>query len=79
MSDKLKILISAAISSIFTLFPLELLSSFAADDSSHSPSKGVTILIVLLVFTVSSIISAFITFRFRRKSSNEKDKNKLDR
>lgn len=78
MSDKLKILISAAISSIFTMFPLELLSSFAADDSTHSPSKGVTIIIVLLIFTISSIISAFITFRLRRKRSNEKNKNKHD-
>ncbi|MBQ9895353.1 MAG: hypothetical protein IJM38_08170 [Ruminococcus sp.] len=78
MSDKLKILISAAISSIFTMFPLELLSSFAADDSTRSPSKGVTIIIVLLIFTISSIISAFITFRLRRKRSNEKNKNKHD-
>ena len=43
----------------------------AAENAKSAPSKGLTVIVLVAVFILTAAISAFITFKLRRKSSKD--------
>lgn len=57
---------------------MALISSFecqnayaAAENTKWAPSKGLTVIILILIFILAAAISAYITFKLRRKGRKD--------
>lgn len=67
----------AAVSLSACIFLFSALNAFAADGSS-TPSKGVRILALIVIFILSTVIAAFVSYRIKSADVRKNNENKPD-